>query len=303
MIIFKTLFLKFILLPLIAFLLLGLLILVQKKNEAANNKKLIIYILIAGILLSLPGIAGMAGNTFNPYWYLFAQTIYLFLGVVHVNLLNVYFKSDKNSKAFTILYECLITLISMILGAYLFTVIFNLLSPSEGFAWMAATAIFIFSIPLIFYYTWIQFTAIPLNIYKIWVYNEKRVAVNFEGADFNKLMIINVDFTKKLEDGNRFVVQAKSPETITLGDWFYRFIEDYNLKFPQQPVEMGNKSHGSFGWIFYTKPSFFHWRRYLDYEKSISANKITEKVIIICKRVIEQEEEKLVPIQKGKFNN
>ncbi len=292
---FKIFFLKFLLLPLIALLLVGVTILIQKKNAAANNKKFIVYILLASIVLCLPGIGGLAGNTFNPYWYLFSQIIYLGLGIVNVNLLGIYFKNENNKPWFTVLQECLITLICMLLGAYLFTIVFNLLSPFEGFAWISATTIFIFSLPLVFYYTWLRFTNIPFDIYKVWVYNPGQKAVHFEDIDdFDKLMVLNVEFTKKPQDGHRFLVKAKSPAAIKLGDWFHRFIEDYNLKYPADPVEINNTDHEPYAWIFYIKRSFFHRRKYLDFDKTIAGNRITEKVTIICKRVIEQHEEKLV---------
>lgn len=303
MIVFKALFLKFLLLPLIAIILIGVMMIVQKKNAVANNKKLIIYVLLAGLVLALPGIAGLAGNTFNPYWYLFAQIMYLGLGILHVNLLAYYFRKEENKKAFTILFECLLTLVCMVLGAYLFTIVFNLLSPFDGYAWMSSTAIFIFPVPLVFYYTWVQFTAIPFDIYKVWTYDSALNAVHFDGMDFDKLMVLNVEFTKKLQNGHRFTVKAKSPANILLGAWFYRFIEDYNIKYPQAPIETTNDLNEPFAWIFYTKRSFFHRRRYLDFDKTIAENNITERVSIICKRVIQHEEEKVVTLQKGLFSN
>lgn len=300
--IFKAFFLKFLLMPLIAFLLLGIMVVVQKKNAVANNKKLIIYLLLAAIILALPGLGGLAGNAFNPYWYLFSQAVYLALGILHVNLLGIYFRNDTNTKWLFIVSECLITITCMVLGAYLFTIIFDLLSPFEGFAWMSATSIFIFILPLIFYYTWLRFTNIPFDIYKVWTYDPGANETHFEGADFDKLMVLNVEFTKKIQDGHRFSVKAKSPAGITLGDWFFRFIEDYNLKYPQDPIEIRDENYEPYAWIFYIKRSFFHRRQYLDFDRTIEENKITEKVNIICKRVIEQQEEKVISHQKGIFN-
>ena len=302
MIIFKAFFITFLLMPLIAFLMVGIMFLVQKKNAAANNKKLIIYILLASITLGLPGFGGMAGNSFNPYWYLFSQIIYFFLGILHVNLLSTYFKSALNGNWFTLLQECLITLICIVLGMYFFTILFNLTSPFKGFAWMSATSIFIFTIPLMFYYTWIKYTDIPFDIYKVWVYDSTKEAVQFDGSDFNKLMVLNVEFTKKVKDGHRFSAKAKSPSHTILGDWFYRFIDDYRVKYPQDTIEVTDDEVQPYAWIFYKKASFFHRRKYLDFEKSIKENNITENVTIICKRVIETQEEKLVSTKKSKLS-
>jgi len=292
MIVFKTLFLKFLLLPLITFLLLGVMMFVQKKNALANNKVLIIYLLLAALVLALPGLAGLAGNTFNPYWYLFAQIFYVCLGALHVNLMAIYFKKEANKKIIALIFECLFTLIIMVAGTYLFTVIFNLVSPYDGYSWMAATAIFIFPVPLLFFYTWLRFTAIPVDIYKVWNYIDEKNSEEFTGLNFDKLMVINVDFTKSLNDGERFTVGAKSPGGILLGKWFHKFIEDYNKKSLGSPIQTGSEKDGNFSWIFYAKPSFFQKRKYFDFDKTIEENKIDKTVKIICKRVIQQQEEK-----------
>ncbi len=299
MIAIKTIFIKYLLLPLLAMLLMGVMYLVQKKSALANNRRLIIYVLLAGLLLALPGLGGMAGSTFSPYWYLFAQVIFLLLGVLHVNLLGLYFKKIHAKKGMVILFESLVTLLCMVLGGYLFTLLFAWLSPFQGFAWMAVTAILVFPVPLLFYYCWLQFTAIPFDIYKVWVYNPHLNAISFEGADFDKLMVLNVEFTKKLQQGERFTVKAKSPPDIKLGDWFYRFIEDYNLKYPQSPIEVIGANGEPYAWIFYTKPSFFHRRRYLDFNETIATNRISERMNIICKRVVEHEEEKVVNLKRN----
>ena len=115
-------------------------------------------------------------------------------------------------------------------------------------------------------------------------------------------MVLNVEFTKKLQDGHRFSVKAKSPAGINLCDWFYKFIDDYNIKYPKDPIEIRNEKQDFYTWIFYAKRSFFHRRKYLDFERTIKENKITEKMNIICKRVIEQQEEKVISIEKGMFN-
>ncbi|MCK9156984.1 MAG: TssN family type VI secretion system protein [Paludibacteraceae bacterium] len=40
-----------------------------------------------------------------------------------------------------------------------------------------------------------------------------------------------------------------------------------------------------YGWIFYTKPSFFRPRKYLDPDLSFADNKFKENQLIIAKRV------------------
>ena len=168
MITLKAIFLQYLLFPLIALLMVGIMYFMQKKNALARNRVLIIYILAASLILALPAIAGITGNAFSPYWYLLVQIIYLGLGILHVQLLSTYFKQKNNSLTFTIFFESMVTLMCMVLAAYLFTLLFNWLSPYQGYAWIASTSLFAFLLPLVFYYTYLCFMKVPFSIYKVW---------------------------------------------------------------------------------------------------------------------------------------
>ncbi len=288
--IIKSFFLKYLLLPLLAIILVVVLGYVKKKSAVIKNKTLIVYILVAALCLALPGFLGFSGNMFNPYWYLLAVIIYLFLGVLHVNLMDRYFKHPDKSNAYIILFKCLVTLICMLLGAYLFVYAFMWLSPYDGYAYMAATGMLIFIVPLSFYYCYLQFMNIPFDIYKTWQHTPGQKPVDFEGIDYNKLMVVNLELTKNIEDGNRFRIKAKSlSKGISFGDWFYRVIDDYNHRNPNNGIQLLNDEQDPYSWIFYTKKSIFHFRRFIDFEYDISDNGINENDTVICKRVMQNE--------------
>jgi hypothetical protein len=293
MIAVQAVFIQYLLLPLLALLLVGWMVLVKKKNAALSHKKWMVYVLLGALVLALPGLGGLVGNAFSPYWYLFAQVFYLAMGVLHVNLLGSLLPPAKERKTL-VLPELLITLLCLVLGGWLFTLVFAWLSPFEGYAWASASSVLAFPVPLVFYYCWLQFTAIPLDIYKVWTYDSYRETPDFEGLDFDQLMVVSVEFTKQPEHGERFAVKAKAPADIALGDWFQRFIEDYNLKYTQSPVVVFDAEGEAYAWIFYTKPSFLYRRRYLDFDATMAANRVNEQVNIICKRVIAREEERTV---------
>ncbi|BAV05360.1 hypothetical protein SAMN05421788_105185 [Filimonas lacunae] len=298
MITLKAIFLNYLLVPLVAVLLAALMAYVKKKNKILKNKTLILYLLLASLVLALPGIGGLAGNTFSPYWYLFAQLLYLCLGIYHIRLMAHYFKrtgTDKKSNVYAILFELLLTIMCLLLGSYLFTLLFNWLSPYKGYGLTASTSLCIFIMPLIFNYTYTRFLAIPFAIYKVWQYTPG-VTAGFENRDLGTLMLVNLELTKTPVDGHRFAIKAKSPQNLPLGEWMNRVIEDFNLKNPTEPIQTTSDTGEEHGWIFYVKPSFFHMRRYLDYEKSVADNKLSEKNIVICKRVIRHEEEKVISV-------
>lgn len=286
--VFKSIFYKFILLPLIVIILGGILLYCRKKVPKIKNKTLIFYILISAFCLSLLGFLGIYGNMFSPYLYLFSMIIYLFLGVLNVNLLHKYFSNTATtvSFAFSVFFETLITIIIMVLASFIFYHIFNWISPYEGYATMAATCISTFIIPLAFYYCYLHFISIPFDIYKTWQYTPGQQPLDIEGIDYDKLMVLNFELTKKIDDGTRSNIKAKAPANgVSFGDWFFKVVFDYNHKNPDSIIHLLNEEQESFTWVFYVKKSIFHLRRFIDFDKDIATNKISESNIIICKRV------------------
>ncbi|WP_292008965.1 TssN family type VI secretion system protein [Chryseobacterium sp.] len=289
----KGIFFRYILLPLIAIIMMVILGIIRRNKPAIKMKVIIIYFLLCSLCLAIPGFFGFAGNLFNPYWYLIAQIIYLIFGIIHVNLLHVYFKKHIDSLSLSILFETLLTLTCMAFGGYLFVLIFDWMSKGTGYSLMAATSVIIFIVPLVFYYCYVQFISIPFDIYKTWRFSPDQKPPDFEGADFDKLMVLNVELSKNLEDANRFRIKAKTlPTGVTFGDWFYRVVDDYNHKNPGSVIHLLDNEKESYYWIFYTKKSFFSFRKYIDFDRDITSNNISENEVVICKRVIHHEEEK-----------
>jgi hypothetical protein len=185
----------------------------------------------------------------------------------------------------------MLMLVIMTLSGYLFALIFNWASTIDS-GYASATCILIFPLPLLFYWTYIGFMNIPYEIYKVWHYpNDGGPEISFEGLDFNALMVIELEFSRRPDDKDRLRVKAKAPADMNFGEWFKKFIDDYNSKFPNQTIATVNEQGDTFGWVFYTKRSFFHRRRLLDPDMGIKPNKVREHVTIISKRVIAHAEE------------
>ncbi len=288
----KGIFLRYIMMPLFAVIMMAVLGAIRRNKPAIKIKTIIIYVLLCSLCLALPGIFGFTGNLFNPYWYLIAQIIYLILGIIHVNLSDTYFKKHFTSLTKSVLFESVLTLTCIGFGGYLFYLIFNWISRGAGYPIMAATSIFIFAVPLVFHYCYIQLISIPVDIYKTWRYSPEQRLPDFEGADFDRLMVLNVELSKNLEDANRFRIKAKTlPTGVTFGDWFYRVVDDYNHKNPNSVIHLSDQVQEPYYWIFYTKKSFFSFRKYIDFDQDITQNRIAENDVVICKRVIQHEEE------------
>lgn len=286
----KDFILKYLLLAIIIIVFAVVLVFLKKRLLKVKMKVLLLYLLLSGLCLALPGFLGVTGNMYNPYWYIFTMSVYLILGSLHVNLLHKYFSDPSVKLSFTILFESLLTITSMLLGGYLFYLIFSWVSPYEGYGAMAATSISIFIVPLCFYYTYLQFINIPFDIYKTWQPPSGAEAVDFEKIKFDHLLVINLELTKSIEDGKQSSINAKAPSNgVSFGQWFYRAIDDYNYKYPNSRINLSDTNSDYYSWIFYSKKSIFHLRRYVDFDKSINDNNIQDHTTIICKRVIQNE--------------
>ena len=138
-----------------------------------------------------------------------------------------------------------------------------------------------------------MYMEIPLEIYKVWKYSINYDLSFFDKMDYDKLLVMEVEIFKNVKDYAPAKVKAKAPEAMAFGIWFNKFISDYNMKFPKSPIDMLDEKE-LYGWIFYVKRSFFHKRRYIDYELSLTENRIKEKFTIVAKRVSEQTNDEIV---------
>ncbi|WP_443939962.1 TssN family type VI secretion system protein [Pedobacter sp. MW01-1-1] len=286
----KTIFLQYLLLPLIVLIASFFLVFIQKKNELVSNMLLIVFVLVTALILCIPSTLGLTGSEFVPIYYLIAQFLYFIAGIGFVKWYPVFFHDRvKNYKA---LFQILVVTVSMLLGMYLFAVLFNLLS-EIGNGYIAATSMLSFCIPLLFYWTYIAFIDIPYEIYDVWTYQTSAAEINFDALDHTKLMVIELEFSRAINDKDRTKVKAKAPSDAPFGTWFKKFIDDYNAKFPNQNIHFEDNQKQPFGWIFYYKKSFFHRRRLMNPKLNILQNNIKEHVTIITKRVIHHHIENL----------
>ena len=294
LVVVKAFFIKYLLAPLMIALLAPVLGILKKKTPSVKGKVLIVYILITGLCLGILGVLGFTNNTFSPYWYLFAMVVYFFLGILNVNLLHQYFKHNNKSLAFAMLFEGLITLTGMLLGGYLFYNIFNWVSGFDEYALIASTCISIFIVPLAFYYTYLQFLDIPLAIYETWSAPDYPKDINIDTINFNRMQVLNIELYKDVNDKTRSRIKAKALDAgVSFGDWFHIAVNEYNNKNPNDIIHLKAKGGDSYSWIFYTKKSFFHPRKFIDFEKDITENGLLENSIIICKRVHSSERQNL----------
>ncbi|MEO3405621.1 TssN family type VI secretion system protein [Mucilaginibacter sp. CAU 1740] len=279
----KSFFIRYLLFPIIFVAATAVMSIINKKNQVLNNKKLIVIILLTGIVLGIPGLLGFLDLQFMPWGYIICQIYYVSAGILFVWLAGRHYETELLGKKIFFFICCLI---SCLLGIFLFKLGFDWLNNLKYGIW-ASTSVLVFLLPLIFWWTYIAFLSIPLEIYKVWQYPVYPADISMEHLDFNRLLVLEVNLYKNTDDVEPLKVKAKAPRNMNFGLWFQKFIDDYNLKFPDSPIEYLQDGGGSYRWIFYMKPSFFKRRNFIDPELDIEQNHITETYTIFAKRVSE----------------
>lgn len=254
---------------------------IARKNKLLNNKKLIAYLLLCGIILALPSLSGFMDYNFMPYAYILLVILYWTAGYYNRLILRKVFASSKEMPSFGI--QCLLTVTVMLLGAGLFSVVFNLCNELQYGIW-ASTCLLPFAFPLLYSQTVNSYFDIPIEIYKVWKYSEEydsdTLYINRERS-----IVMDVDIFRRADDTASERITGKASEDVIFGQWFQRMIDDCNLKSPSSPIVYKNEGGAYYEWVFYTKPSFFKRRRYIDPDVTLAGNKLKRHDVIIAKRV------------------
>ena len=254
---------------------------IARKNRLLNNKKLIVYLLLCSIVLALPGLSGFMDYNFMPYIYILLVILYWIGGYYNRYILRKVFSSGKEMPSFGI--QCLMTVTVMLLGAGIFSVVFNLCNELQYGIW-ASTCILPFVFPPLYTQTVKSYFDIPVEIYKVWKYSEEydseTLYINRERS-----IVIDVDIFRRVDDPVSERITGKASEDVIFGQWFQRMIDDCNLKSPSSPIVYQNEGGAYYEWVFYTKSSFFRKRFYIDPELTLAENKLKMHDVIIAKRV------------------
>lgn len=274
----------YLLLPLIAIILAVVMSIVAKKNQLLANKKIIIYILLICVILSLPGLLGFIDYWFMPYTYLILQLVYLICGWYFIKIIAFLIKGIKEKPYYV---EFLAVFVMLFISAALFSLIFNLCNELKYGLW-ACTCMLPFIFPSIFGKAYKSFMDIPLEIYKIWSYNREDDPMDSELSELNNIIVVELELFKSVSDNEPLNIKAKASEQMRFGVWFKIFIDDYNKKSPLSPV-IYSDMEDSYGWIFYTNSSILGGRKYIDPDLSFFKNGIKEKNVIIAKRTVYEE--------------
>ena len=281
----QTLLTAQFILPIIAILMGVIAIFVAKKQQLLSDKKAVLYIVLSSLIFSLFGWLGFLQVDFMPIGYVLLQLLYLVIGYFNYIYLKEFCKSLNDSP----FWKCfLVLLIQLFMSIALFSLFFNI-SNDFKYGFWASTCLLSIVVSPLFVQTFQSYLKIPIEIYKIRTYDGNSLNNSSSPIENENLLVFEIEFYKNLTDEKPIRLKAKATKEMIFGDWFELIISDYNARKTSSLIEYYDKKE-EYGWIFYTKPSLFSPKKYIDPDLSFQENKLPEKNMIIGSRIFKVAE-------------
>lgn len=266
-------------------LILGRLITKLRGSFRPYRKTTIIYLLSAAGLAALTGLLaypGLLGSGFTTY--LVFQSLFTLLGIAHLYAMYSLLVWSTGPRTFWL--QLLFTLVVAAFAAISFMLVYKWIN-REGMHLYMAVSLMFFILPLFVYHAFQAAIAIPPKIFKQWYYPVHERVPDPDEGKLKNMLLVAFQFQKTSTAQQYTSFRAKAPADMEFGQLFYYFIQDYNKKHPDGPIEFIDKKGAPYGWIFYKQPKWFTIQtKYIDHEKTFFVNHIREDDVIVCRRTI-----------------
>jgi hypothetical protein len=247
------------------------------------QRKTILYAFMILLSFSALGCVGYF-STFGDHllFFIFFQFCFLFLGIGHLFWMRTWLKWSGGHGSATL--ELPFTLAVAMFGSIAFSILFRLFDRS-GLEYDMTSSTLFFFIPWVVAATFAAAVAIPAKDLRQWRYPVGVEIKDPEDEKLKNLLVISFEFKKQTTDELSTNFRAKAPVDMDMGDLFYYFVNDYNDRHPNGPIQFIDALGTPYGWVFYRKPQWYLlFRRYIDTSKSVFNNHIRENDVIICSR-------------------
>ncbi|PKH52833.1 hypothetical protein CXF68_19970 [Tenacibaculum sp. Bg11-29] len=266
---------------------------IAKGKAVLKLKKLMIFILLLAVLLILPSLLGFLKYEFIWGGLVISICSYLLLGFLFNWFSTTNFFKDigfKENKWLMILG----LFIAVILASWAYYFVFSWANELGYELWAMLTVLW-FLVPPFYVFSRGMYLQIPSPFYKLWIVNnELNDEEYWNSVDTFRLMQVTVKVKRSPEAKEYASFSVKLPEDVSLGRWFNRFIDDQNIRFPNNIIELED-GNGPYGWILYTNkwlpmPIF---TRMLDFDGDVIGNKIKNKTVLYVRRVSKNKEDEV----------
>lgn len=265
--------------------LIGFYINLSRKKAAGmllSNRKFIFFYLLFGVVISCGGFIGMAQEASRSMsFFLLLQAGYAGLGFLAAWLYRRNAPAEIPQGRFAGVF---FVLANTFLGMIGFALVYHYFNPNGLAPWFAL-CVLPFVLPQFLSTAFEYYLAIPQEIHKVWYFPLHADPVDYDHVDTSTIYMLELEYSKSINDPRITNTKLRAPVSMKFGDWFRSFIENYNYKFESDPIQYANFDQTPLGWMFYTKAKGLGKTRFIDPELTIAENKISEKDIILAKRV------------------
>ena len=256
-----------------------------RKLFSKNKKHAILYALLIILTFALAGLLSSSkvlnDTPLNSFFGF--QFIFVLLGVGHLYVMRKYF-GDLSEDESSFFPEFLFTLVIMLFGLIGFLNVVGRFKAPFSSVFMASSIAFM--LPWLIYKLFEFATAIPVPIYKKWLYPLGKNIKDPTKEELMNPLVISFEFKKRKEENEITNFRVKAPEAMEFGKLFYFFINDYNERHPESRIEyLNHQDQQPDEWIFYFKPGWLKSARHVNFAHTVQANDIKENSIIVCERV------------------
>ncbi len=255
-----------------------------KKLFTKNRKKFFLYILVVLLLFGATALLGNENvlNNVPLNNFISFQVVFLILGVLHVLALRKFFP-DLSETRTSFWSEFLYTIVTVCMGLMSFMFVIGLYKPAYTYIFLASVIAFVIPFTVVKLYEFA--VSIPVSVYKKWFYPIDKKVKDPKDEELINPLVISFEFNKgkSMDEISNF--RLKAPERMEFGKLFYFFINDYNERHPGGEINYIDEKNNPSGWIFYSKPNWLGFQKFINFNKTVEANNIKENDVIICRRV------------------
>lgn len=276
-------FLKYLLAPLL--ILIITFIVSQVSSVKIKTKSAIIFVLCFSLIAALPCLFAFFNNEFVWIGLLLSVFYYVMLGIGLVYFTNTSLFQNIGIQD-SALAKFFLFLIITILSSWIYYLAFNYIAISS-YAQISMLNILWLFIPIFFMESKKKYLQIPDPFYEYWRVGRERKDIEYwDNIDKFRLMQVSIQIKKKVNSDLLSKFDVKIAQEVNLGNWFDKFIEDQNYRFPNDAIESSAENENA-GWIFYTAKyfSFPLFIRNLSPHNTIAESRLKNKQTIFAKRV------------------
>jgi uncharacterized membrane protein YhdT len=258
----------------------------KELNKRKNLNKSVRYIMAWLPAFALASLAGMLKTVNREVIFIILQFLYLLMGYVHVRLMYKHLphlEPNKFRKGF------LFTLLMIAIGVVSSVLLVKYGLKSKN-AFFYPTATLLFPVAYLVKKAFDAFVEIPHHNYKKWYYPLSVEAPDRDFIDLSVILIVHLNFTKRQAEESLTTFTAKAPLNMAVGTLFQIFINDYNERNEDNPIQFLDEKKTPQGWLFYVNRSFWKKKFYLDPDLTFNENGVVDKEGIFAERYNVEED-------------